>query len=112
MRGERENFFSTGKEFFPLPPRPSLPFKKSGELFYLPLPTRVGNRAFTKQKSRLFTVTKTPVRKHATLGSTQPTKRKMQSKQNPRQQFPLTKTSVRKHAALGSTQPTYKSAGM
>ena len=71
MRGERENFFSREKKpnvgFVILPPLSrhslgdggSLPFKKSGELFYLPLPTNVGNRAFFKQ-SNCYLSTRAP----------------------------------------------------
>ncbi len=45
------------KVLFPLSPRPSLPFKKSGETFYLPLPARVGNRAKNKKSELPFSET-------------------------------------------------------
>ena len=60
MRGKRENFFSREKKpnvgfviLFPLSRHSlgdggSLPFKKSGKLFYLLSPAFVGNRAFLK----------------------------------------------------------------
>ena len=45
MRGERENFFSREKKFSLSPRAPLSLSRKAGKLFYLPLPTHVGNRA-------------------------------------------------------------------
>ena len=46
MRGKRENFFSREKKFSLSPRAPLSLSRKAEKLFYLPSPTRVGNRAF------------------------------------------------------------------
>jgi len=46
MRGKRENFFSREKKFSLSPRAPLTLSRKAKKLFYLLLPTFVGNRAF------------------------------------------------------------------
>ena len=56
MRGKRENFFSREKKFSLSPRAPLSLSRKAGKLFYLPLPTRVGNSAFCFAGGRLLPV--------------------------------------------------------
>jgi hypothetical protein len=48
MRGKRENFFSREKKFSLSPRAPLTLSRKAKKLFYLLLPTFVGNRANKK----------------------------------------------------------------
>jgi len=56
MRGKRENFFSREKKFSRSPRAPLTLSRKAKKLFYLLLPTFVGNKAFSKKTTESVTV--------------------------------------------------------
>ena len=71
MRGKRENFFSREKKFSRSPRAPLTLSRKAKKLFYLLLPTFVGNRAYHKNTPYAVTEAINLYRKAAAKGDKQ-----------------------------------------